>query len=198
WAAPDIGAYVLSKPMAVAPGSQWTYNSAGPNLLHAAVPALTGMDAFRFARENLFAPLGIEDFKWGAQPNGVAEGSAKMFLRPRDMAKLGYLCLKGGVWKGVQVVPSPWVEQSTRFKRSAKPKSPNDYAYLWWVRRVTTPKGAVIEYYQAEGDGGQYIVVVPVQDLVVVSTGGNYGNFNTYDTQMSRLLGTYVLPAIGL
>jgi hypothetical protein len=56
----------------------------------------------------------------------------------------------------------------------------------------------LVNYYQAEGDGGNYIIVLPAQDLVVVATGGNYGDFGTYDTQMGRLLSRHVLPALNL
>lgn len=198
WATADIGAYAMAKPMAAAPGAQWIYNSAGPNLLLAAMETATGVGMAAFAKENLFAPLGIEDYRWGTQPNGLQEGSAKMFMRPRDMAKLGLVFLKGGVWQGRQVVPAAWVAESTRLHLSAKPKSPNDYGYLWWVRKLTTPKGAVVDYYQAEGDGGQYIVVLPAQDMVVVATGGNYGDFGTYEAQMGRILARHVLPALNL
>lgn len=198
WATADIGAYVMAKPMAAAPGAQWIYNSAGPNLLLAAMETVTGAGMPAFARENLFAPLGIEDYRWGTQPDGIQEGSAKMFMRPRDMAKLGLLFLKGGVWQGKQVVPAAWVAESTRLHLSAKPKSPNDYGYLWWVRKLTTPKGTAVDYYQAEGDGGQYIVVLPAQDMVVVATGGNYGDFGTYEPQMVRILSRHVLPALNL
>ncbi len=55
-----------------------------------------------------------------------------------------------------------------------------------------------MSYYQAEGDGGQYIVVFPAQDMVVVATGGNYGDFVTYDAQMGRILARHVLPALNL
>ena len=198
WATQDIGAYVVAKPMASAPGAEWTYNSAGPNLLLAAMETAVGGSMTQFAREALFAPLGIEDYRWGTQPNGLPEASARMFLRPRDMAKLGQVFLKGGVWQGRQVVPPDWVAVSTKLQKSAQPKNPNGYGYLWWIRKLTTPKGTTVDYYQAEGDGGQYIVVLPSQDMVVVATGGNYGDFGTYDAQMTRILSQHVLPALNL
>lgn len=198
WATQDIGAYALAKPMAVAPGTQWIYNSAGPNLLMAGLRTAVGMDMDRFTRENLYGPLGIEDFRWARQPNGQPEGSARIFMRPRDMAKIGQMVLGGGKWNGVQVVPADWITVSTRFHRTAKPKNPYDYGYLWWMRKAVTPKGATVDYFQADGDGGQYIVVFPAQDMVVVSTGGNYADWATYDGQMGRILARHVLPAAGL
>lgn len=198
WASADIGAYALAKPMAATPGTQWVYNSAGPNLLLTGLKSIVGMDMGRFARENLYGPLGIEDFRWANQPNGQPEGSARVFMRPRDMAKIGLMVLQGGRWQGAQVVPADWIAQSTKFHRSARPRNPYDYAYLWWVRQAVTPKGTKVDYFQADGDGGQYIVVLPAQDMVVVSTGGNYGDWNTYDGQMGRLLARHVLPAVGL
>ncbi len=197
WGTSDLIAYVLARNMAAAPGAQWVYNSGGPNILLAAMEPLVG-DVARFGDTALFAPLGITDYRWEKQPTGQPEGSARMFMRPRDMAKIGELYLQGGVWEGKQVVPAAWVSASTQMQKSAKPKNPNDYGYLWWIRKLTTPKGAMVNYYEAEGDGGQYIAVFPAQDLVVVFTGGNYGDSPTYDGQIGRILAHGILPAIDL
>ena len=197
WATQDLVGYVLAKPNAAVPGSQWIYNSGGPNILLAAMENVVG-DMARFGDSALFAPLGITDYRWEKQPTGQPEGSARMFMRPRDMAKLGLLYLKGGAWQGRQIVPADWVAASTKLQKSAKPKSPNDYGYLWWIRKATTPLGTAVDYYEAEGDGGQYIVVLPAQDMVVVFTGGNYGDSQTYDGQIGRFLAKGVLPAANL
>jgi CubicO group peptidase (beta-lactamase class C family) len=197
WATQDLVGFVFSKNNAAAPGSQWIYNSGGPNILLAGMETLVG-DVARFADSALYAPLGITDYRWEKQPTGQPEGSARMFMRPRDMAKLGQLYLKGGAWQGRQLVPADWVAASTKLQKSAKPKSPNDYGYLWWIRRQTTPKGTAVDYYEAEGDGGQYIVIVPAQDLVVVFTGGNYGDSQTYDGQIGRFMAKGVFPALNL
>jgi CubicO group peptidase (beta-lactamase class C family) len=198
WATPDIGAYAVAKPMAANPGAQWTYNSAGPNLLLAALQNALGKDIRQFARDSLFGPLGIEDYRWGPQPNGLPEGSARMFMRPRDMAKIGWLFRGGGMWQGRRILPASWTAAATRMQRSATPKSPHDYGYLWWVRKLNTAKGTLVNYYQADGDGGQYITLFPDQDLMVVATGGNYGDYNTYESQMIRILANHVLAGLNL
>ena len=172
--------------------------SAQADIRGLVLDAAAGGDAARFAGESLFAPLGIEDYRWGRQPNGMPEGAARMFLRPRDMARLGQLFLKGGLWQGKQVVPSDWVAASTRLHVSARPLNPNDYGYFCWLRKLVTPRGNAVEYFGAEGDGGQYIAVFPARDLVVVATGGNYGDYGTYDSQLARMLALHVLPSLGL
>jgi CubicO group peptidase (beta-lactamase class C family) len=91
-----------------------------------------------------------------------------MNLRPRDLARFGYLYLNQGYWDGKQVVSSQWVQDSTRSQ--IKTGYGPEYGYLWWIRPdPDLPK------YMAQGSGGQSIYIVPGLDLVVVVTGDRSG-----------------------
>jgi CubicO group peptidase (beta-lactamase class C family) len=98
------------------------------------------MSALEFAQEQLFGPLGVSDVIWTPGPQGNNRGWGEMKLTPHDMAKLGYLFLKEGLWDGQQVVSAAWVKAAT---------SGTSYGYQWWLK----PSGA----YFATGGGGCFL-----------------------------------------
>jgi len=100
--------------MADAPGQVFAYNSGAPTILTAILRKATGKSASDFAAENLFGPLGITDFGWRTDRNGLEAGGAGIRLTPRDMAKLGYLYLREGFWEGKQIVPGKLGESLVR------------------------------------------------------------------------------------
>ena len=102
---PDWQQFILDQPMSTAPGTVFYYDSGISHLLSAILTRVTGKSALDYARETLFGPLGIEDVMWRADPQGVSGGGAGLYMHPRDMAKIGYLYLRGGVWEGKQILP---------------------------------------------------------------------------------------------
>jgi CubicO group peptidase (beta-lactamase class C family) len=69
------------------------------------------MSALEYAKTKLFAPLGINNLYWRQDPQGISNGGYGLYLRPRDMAKIGYLYLRGGVWEGKQPLPPSWIDK---------------------------------------------------------------------------------------
>ena len=124
--------FVLNQPMADRPGEKFNYKGGDPYLLSALVNKLTGQNALEFARKELLAPLGIDDVRWiPIDKQGVVSGEAGMFVTPHDMAKLGYLYLRDGVWDGRRLIPSAWVE---RARNGSVTTSFGKYANLMVVR----------------------------------------------------------------
>lgn len=162
---PDWIQFVLDLPLAAEPGKQFEYSNLSSYLLAAILHKTTKMPVLAFARQHLFGPLGIEDVKWKADPNGIYAGWGSMMLMPRDMAKIGLLYLNHGKWDGKQIVPRAWVETSTKHHMDANLFS--GYGYQWWVEKE--------DYYAAVGYQGQFIFVVPSKKLVVVFTGNLLG-----------------------
>jgi CubicO group peptidase (beta-lactamase class C family) len=161
--------YVLALPQSEPPGSSFVYNSGVSMLMGAALGTWTGRSAEAYAARKLFGPLGIEAWGWSEGPGGLTNTGWGLRLRPRDMAAIGQLVLQGGVWEGETVVPSVWIDASrvpaTRFEDGT------GYGYQWWLPR---PDGGV-RPMAAWGYGGQYIVVIPLLDIVVVTTAENFG-----------------------
>jgi CubicO group peptidase (beta-lactamase class C family) len=100
--------FILDRPMAHAPGEIFNYIDGSPNLLSAIITKLTGRLAEDYARENLFVPLGITDWHWDRDRQGLSVGAWTLTLRPRDMSKIGYLYLHHGEWDGKQLLPHGW------------------------------------------------------------------------------------------
>lgn len=161
--APDRTAFVLDQPMSDPPGTKFYYNSGNPYVLSAIITRKTGMNAWDYAKQKLFAPLGIFTESWG-QPDAqnVTDGEARLSLEPRDMLKIGYLYLHDGMWDGQQIIPASWVGYAEAGKVPAT--FGLHYANLWWSM---PEKGALM----ALGRHSQRILVLPKYDVVAVMTG---------------------------
>lgn len=187
--------YVLTRKLISEPGRQFNYNGGLTELLAAVVRHATGKGLEEFAKERLFAPLGIERFEWRRHANGLPSAASGLRLRPVDLAKFGYLYLNRGTWNGRQILPAAWVEQSLREHWTAPHFG---YGYQWWIPRFTA-NGKPIEAFNTRGNGGQCAFVFPKLGLVVVTTAGNYNQFRG-DRQIipHRLIAEYVLPSAGV
>ena len=156
----------LERPLQAEPGSRFAYSTGGTHLLSATLATAAGRSTHDFAREHLFAPLGIRHSAWARDRQGIHVGGNNLSLLPRDMLKFGQLYLNRGRWAGERLLPWQWVDESTR-PGLAGPRGRGriygGYGYLWWLRGPRE-RGA----YIASGYGGQYIYVSPAEDLVVV------------------------------
>lgn len=161
--------YVLEQPMAQEPGKSFVYNSGATELLSYLIRKATGKQADDYAKEHLFAPLGIEFF-WKRTPKELADTEGGLYLTPRDLAKIGYLYMKDGVWDGKRILPEGWVKASTAPLTATSEKGIG-YGHQWWV---LPPKGAATRgAFLAWGYGGQLLIVAPELELIAVFTGWN-------------------------
>jgi CubicO group peptidase (beta-lactamase class C family) len=183
-ASDDWVQHMLDLPMADPPGSRFEYCNGGSYLLSAIIQQTTGMTALEFATQNLFLPLGISDVDWPANREGINYGWGEMSLKPRDMAKFGYLYLNLGRWNDQQILPEEWVRESTSAHIFAGTLS-DSYGYQWWIDN----KG----YVMALGYAGQYIIVLPEQNMVVVFT-SDLASDDFFLPEI--LLNEYILPAV--
>ena len=155
--------YVLDRPMEHDPGDQWSYNSGGIELLGGIIQHTTGYSVTEFVEEFLFDPIGIGSFQWWRVPASNQYGcSGGLYLKPRDMARFGYLYLNNGTWNGIQIVSSDWVNVSTQPQYDTG--GWYTYGYTWWSIPGNT-------FYEATGHYEQKIYILPEQDMVVVFTG---------------------------
>jgi CubicO group peptidase (beta-lactamase class C family) len=176
--------YTVDQPMAAQPGTTFNYNSGGAHLVSGAVAILTRKTAAAYAAQRLFAPLGIQKYKWLVAPEGVNAGGFGLELQPSDLAKLAFLYLHHGTWNGRQIVPASWVEASTT---DQVPDPFHEYGYLWWLDRADG-------YAFMAGLYGQLAAVVPDKDMVVMITA--HIPATTDGSTVTRwLLEHYILPA---
>ena len=164
-ASADWVRYVLEQPMEEKPAKKFVYNSGATELLSYLLTKVTGKPADEYAKERLFAPLGIESY-WKRTPKGLADTEGGLYMTPRDLAKIGFLYLHGGSWEGRHILPEGWVRDSVHEWTKAEP-APYGYGYQWWVIPGQP------EAFLAWGYGGQLLIVVPNVDLIAVFTGWN-------------------------
>jgi CubicO group peptidase (beta-lactamase class C family) len=191
WASGDPVYYLLSRPMVVEPGTKFVYNGGLSITLAEIAGKVSGLPADQFARQYLFTPLGIEDFAWEKHADGTVQAAGGLYLRPRDMAKFGQLYLNGGTWKGIPVISSEWVAESTK-KRIWADDRTRHYGFQWWIEEHLW-QGNVVTGFAARGWGGQRIYVFPGLQLVAVFTGGNH--YTLADPEHT-MLAQYILPAV--
>jgi CubicO group peptidase (beta-lactamase class C family) len=178
-----VGQYPLSNP----PGSEWNYSSASAHILSGILTKAVGMPLVKFATQYLFDPLDIEIRTWERDPQGYYMGGGDMAYTSRDMAKFGYLYLSNGAFDGKQVIPAEWIDESLQSYSSTNYKDLGtfknvQYGYLWWSANVGKYK---VNF--AWGHGGQYIVIVPELNMVVVSTANPFlGDFSDEAWKMEK------------
>ena len=187
----DWVGYFLSLSRPYAPGDTSRYCTGGVVALGEAIAQGADRDLAAFAGEALFAPLGIENYRWARFDDGQkVDAGGHLLLTPQAMAKVGMLVLQRGEWDGRQVVSEGWIERSTQPRTEIRGVP---YGYLWWSD--TARYGAkAVEIIYASGNGGQTIFVVPEYDLVAVFTAGYFNSDRS--RVVFELFRNAVLPSV--
>jgi len=189
--------YLFDRKIVAAPGEQFAYNSGISIALGHILFKASGLKADKFADKFLFAPLGITDYYWAKYPDELVQTGGGLFLRPRDLAKIGQLLLDGGIWQGKQIISREWITVSTRphvpAARIPAAAHADGYGYQWWLDSFRSGD-QIVHGFSARGRGGQFLLVFPEQQLVVVITSAvdNPDTFGPLD-----LLQKNILPALG-
>lgn len=161
----DTAAYARRRPSAHEPGTFWNYSSGTTNILSAILGEVVGdgpEGMARFMRERLFAPIGMTSAQPRFDEAGTLIGSSFVFATPRDFLRFGLLYLRDGVWDGERLLPEGWVDHA----RSVTPASGGEYGAHWWTARVVGS-----DTLAAVGYEGQYLIVDPSRDLLVLRLG---------------------------
>jgi CubicO group peptidase (beta-lactamase class C family) len=196
--AADIAAFAAAAPLAHPPGTHWAYSTASTtivaHLLGRAVGG--GRDGMlTFMREQLLAPLGMRSAVPEFDLAGTFEGGMFVHATARDYARFGLLYLRDGVWGGERILPAGWVD----FARTAAP-APNNgvYGAGFWLNGQPSAApmqfpilhGAPESAFGASGVFGQWVVIVPTRDLLVVRLGGfvDASKYPTLKQSLARIV----------
>ncbi len=188
WVRTFIGTAPLQKP-----GTTFKYNNMATFMQSAIIQQVTGETLFEYLKPRIFEPLGIRGMDWDLNPQGINLGMIGLRLKTEDLGKFGQLLLQGGKWNRQQLIPSSWVADATSIKIETAgqdnklPVELNDwaqgYCYQMWRGRNNTVR--------IDGMGGQFVVLLPDRDAVVVFTA------NAKNTQHElNLMHDYLIPAI--
>lgn len=184
----------LATPVIYEPGTKFLYNSLASYMLSAIITKVTGQKLVDYLYPRLFRPLGISGVEWDISPSGVNTGGWGLYIKTEDMAKMGQFFLLKGKWNGRQLLPEAWFEEATSAQIMQKPeltpkhkeRKTSDwvqgYGYQMWRCRHNA--------FRADGANGQYIIVVPDKEAVIVTTA------NVKDMQSEiNLIWDHLLPA---
>ena len=177
----------LALPVEHKPGTFWFYNTPGSYMLSAIVQKVTGQTVLDYLHPRLFDPLGIENPTWEASPQGISLGGFGLHIKTEDIARFGLLYLNKGKWEGKQLIPAAWVATATA-RQTANGSNPTSdweqgYSYQFWQCRHGL--------YRGDGAYGQFCIVMPEQDAIVVMTAGT-----TNTATMMNLVWDFLLPAL--
>lgn len=194
----DVINFILQQKVMSAPGTTFEYNSSSTQLLAFILEKATGTDPVTFANEYLFQPLGIKNYEWTIEENGLMSAWAGLRMRSRDLLKLGMLYLNDGKWNGKQLIPAELISASIK-KQITTPYGDStfhvNYGYQFWIYSETLA-GRPVTYAQAQGNGGQIIVIDKQNDMVVVLTSGNYYQDEQMRKSSWNIPIDFVYPAI--
>lgn len=189
---------ILEMPLMSNPGEEFHYSSVGAHLLSGIITKATGMNTKTFAEKYLCTPLGISIPFWEGDTQGYPYGGSGMDLIPRDMARFGYLYLKNGLLNSAQIVPVSWIESSYQCYAGGDSAwgvvAEVGYGYLWWMGRIR-------EYriYFAMGWAGQFIIIVPDLEMIIVTTCTYpFSSLEADEQERSvlKLVYYYILPSV--
>lgn len=192
----------LSHPVTHKPGTIYCYNSLGTYMLSAIVQKYTGEKLTDYLYPRLFRPLGINNVSWAESAQGINTGGWGLYLKTEDLAKMGQMLLQKGEFNGRQIVPQWWVEEASSAQVQSVmaginsdmiPQLPKNivktsdwlqgYGYQMWRCRNNA--------FRADGANGQYIIMIPDKNAVVVTTA------NITDMQGEiNLIWKHILPAL--
>jgi CubicO group peptidase (beta-lactamase class C family) len=160
-------------------GTYYLYSNWDFNALGAAFELMTGRDIHDALETDIARPIGMQDFNRALQMKTGDSLRSRylayhMWFSTRDMARVGYLMLRGGRWNGKQIIPADWVRESTRafthvseMNPAARRSGPFGYGYLWWIWDGPHADGPYKGAFTGLGAIGQHITVLPELDLVV-------------------------------
>ena len=180
------------------PGEEFYYSGYAVHLLCAIISRVSGMPLLDFARQKLFQNIAVENIYWLSDPQGIPLGGGGLYLTTREMANFGALYMKGGLRYGRRILPAEWVETSLETHRSGLGcwgvLEQQGYGYLWWTGILGGHSARL-----AMGYGGQFIILFPQSELMVVVRSDlpqNRAISQAHGYSILELVSLYILPAL--
>ncbi|MCF6270892.1 MAG: beta-lactamase family protein [Melioribacteraceae bacterium] len=176
---------ILEQQLVSLPGENFNYSTGLSHTLAAVLTKATGLNLCEFAHEYLFNHLYITTEHWGRDPQKISSGGYNFYITPRELARFGQLYLNGGELNGTKVIPLDWVSSS--LKKQIRVDDIYSYGYYWWLREING-----YEIKMAWGYGGQFIILIPKMDIVLVVTSDTKNNYDEPDIE--KFIADYLIP----
>lgn len=166
---------------------KFQYCSIDSHLISIMISEATGLDAYTYAQQHLFGPLGMNHTAWLSTPEGHSMGHIGLHLTSRDMAKVGICLLNNGSFAGQQIIQQEWLQEVFTAQAPGYPAF-GDYGYQFWIGKMSGQP-----FKLAHGHGGQQILLLPNLDAAVIFTAKS--KTNTWKNPR-KLVEKYIIPAM--
>jgi CubicO group peptidase (beta-lactamase class C family) len=188
--------YILNIPLVNKPGEKWVYADINAALIGAIIEETSGMSLRDFATEKVFKPLDIEQFYWYTNASNQTVAAGTLYLSTLDFAKLGVLVTNEGKWGDKQIVQAAYIKKLIErkvFDLTEYWDLTDSYGMLWYKKKRTI-NGKEYDYLWASGRGGNQLIVIPEENMVIALTslayGPRYGHARAYSI-LTGLLEAY-------
>ena len=163
------------------PGQQFRYLSGATQLLAMCIEKATGEYLSNYVSKHFWKPMGAEnDALWQLDEAdfGIEKAYCCIASTARDFARFGKLYKQNGVWNGKQILARSFVEKSLQPRFSDSP----EYGYGWWLHRINGKR-----VFYMRGHLGQFVIVLPEDDVIIVRLGHLKGNQTKTDPHSNDL-----------
>ena len=195
-ASDDWKSYLLNVPLIAQPGKDFVYADIHAVLIGLAIEEASGMSLKDYAQQKLFGPLGFEPGYWYTNPANQTGAAGNIHLTTYDFAKLGMLILNKGAWNGQQIIDPGYIEEVINSKNldiSDYWNIADSYGMMWY-KASRTYDGKAFDYLFAAGSGGNQLIVVPDEKMVIAITSAAYGR--GYGHRRSSFIMRRILTAL--
>ncbi|WP_105201677.1 serine hydrolase domain-containing protein [Pseudoalteromonas sp. T1lg10] len=183
WAGESSAAGAVNRGLVREPGTFWDYENY--DTLLATMSFKNTFDSVaqyhQFPSRELFNKLGMYNTLVSTDQYGDFIFSSQMYTTARDLARFGMLYVNGGKWFGEQIISPQWLAYSTTPAPASATRG-YDYGAQWWLRKADKNNGPA-KAFTTRGNRGQFVVVIPEKELVIVRRGLDYGKqgFNPWE-----------------
>ncbi len=163
----DLNKVILGLKVVDDPGKAYKYLSGNTQLLAMIIEKATGKSLANYVAENFWEPMGAEnEALWQTDhKGGIVKAYCCFASNARDFARFGKLYKQHGKWNGVLLLDSTFIAKSTVPRFSASP----EYGYGFWTCQYKEKK-----IFYMRGHLGQYVIVIPQDDLIIVRLGNQH------------------------
>lgn len=173
----DWKEYVLNIELKSSPGENFVYADIHALLVGLAIEEASGMSLKDYAQKKLFDPLGIQQVYWFTNTSNQTGAAGNLYLTTLDFAKLGLLITNEGTWNNQQIISNNYIEELINTKNPAI----GDWFFMadsygmFWYKATREFAGKTFNYLFGSGNGGNHIIVVPDEEMVIAITSSAYG-----------------------
>ena len=171
----------------IIPGMKFNYSTGETNILSKIIKLRLqeqNINYLNFINDNLSSKIGLKNTIFEFDNSGTFIGGSSVFANARDFARFGYLYLRDGQWDGETIVSKSWIDDT---RKPAK-HTYKMYSNKFWMPHPASPISLPKDTYFCAGFGGQYILIIPSKDMIVVRLGETYMGNNKVLENLSEII----------